>query len=102
MVGRTKEEIEIDFYRAISSAQELESIADELMKIAGTHTDGAVQTLKNSWRGGNGEDFVKKAEVLSGDMYETAEDIIKVAKNIRSTADIVYRAEKAAVYLSYK
>lgn len=98
---RNKEEIEIDFYRAISKAQELEEIANELSRIAGAQTDGAVRVIKESWRGENGEKIAQKAEVLSVNMYETADDIIKIAKSIRCTADIVYRAEKAAASLCF-
>ena len=45
---KTKEEIEINFSRAIEQAQELENIAKELSKIANVHITGACGKL--AWR----------------------------------------------------
>jgi len=98
---RTKEEIEIDFSRAISQAQELEEIARQLSDISRAHLEGAMAILEASWKGDNANAFCKKEQILTSDMYEAADDLIKVAKNIRNTADIVYRAEKAAVRICY-
>lgn len=101
MNNRSKEEIEIDFARAISQAQELEEIASQLSEIAQAHVEGAILMLEASWKGENAIAFEEKGKMLTGDMYETADDLIKVAKNIRTTADIVYRAEKAAIQICY-
>lgn len=101
MIHRTKEDIEIDFARAISQAQELEEIASELSNIANAHVESAFSMLEKSWKGDNADLFGKKGGNMSMEMLETADDLIKVAKSIRATADIVYRAEKAAVQICY-
>lgn len=101
MQARTKEEIEIDFSRAICQAQELEQIAMELSNIANAHLEGAFAMLRNSWKGENQTIFDQKGDVLTTEMYDTADDMIKVAKSIRATADIVYRAEKSAMAICY-
>lgn len=101
MKERTKEDIEIDFSRAISQAQELEEIARELSIIANAHIEGAMTMLENSWKGDNAVLMTKNGRILTEDMYDTADDLIKVARNIRNTADIVYRAEKAATQIVY-
>ncbi len=94
---KSKEEIEIDFSRAIAQAKELEEIARELSQIANAHIAGALEMLALSWQGENAERYMGKGNVLKQDMFETADDLIKVAKNIRMTSEIVYRAEKTAV-----
>lgn len=101
MNEKTKEEIEIDFSRAICQAQELEEIARQLSDISRAHLEGAMAILEASWKGENSNAFCKKEQILTADMYDTADDLIKVAKNIRNTADIVYRAEKAAARICY-
>lgn len=101
MKARTKEEIEIDFSRAISQAQELEQIATELSNIANAHLEGAFSMLRNSWKGENQAIFDRKGDVITTEMYDTADDMIRVAKSIRATADIVYRAEKSAMSICY-
>lgn len=101
MSCRSKEEIEIDFSRAISQAQELEEIAKQLSNIARGHVEGAMAMLEASWKGENANAFEKKGKVITADMFDTADDLIKVARNIRTTADIVYRAEKAAIQICY-
>ncbi|MFT3984424.1 MAG: hypothetical protein QM697_11000 [Lachnospiraceae bacterium] len=93
---KSKEEIEIDFSRAIAQAQELEEIAKELSQIANAHIAGALEILALSWQGENAERYQGKGMMLKQDMFETADDLIKVAKNIRMTSDLVYRAEKTA------
>lgn len=101
MSHRTKEEIEIDFSRAICQAQELEEIAGQLSMIANAHIENAIKMLESSWKGENANLIEEKGQVIPTDIYETADDLLKVARNIRSTADIVYRAEKAAVQVCY-
>ena len=96
---KSKEEIEIDFSRAITQAQELEEIAKELSQIANAHIAGALEMLALSWHGENAERYADKGKVLTNDMFETADDLIKGARNIRDTAGIVYNAEKAAVQI---
>lgn len=101
MSSRSKAEIEIDFSRAICQAQELEEIARQLSNIAKAHLESAMELLEASWKGENADVASKKGQILTADMYETADDLIKVAKNIRNTAEIVYKAEKAAVQICY-
>ena len=93
---KTKQEIEIDFLRAINQAEELENIADSLSQIANLHVDNAVKVLKKGWKGENANEYIKRGGELTDDIYETAENLLKIAKSIRTTADIVYKAEKAA------
>ncbi|HOO26919.1 MAG TPA: hypothetical protein PLU43_00525 [Lachnospiraceae bacterium] len=98
---KSKEEIEIDFSRAIAQAQELEDIAKELSQIASAHIAGALEMLALNWQGENAKQYADKGKILTKDMFETADDLIKVAKNIRLTAGIVYDAEKTAVGIGY-
>lgn len=98
---KSREQIEMDFSRAVSKAQELEEIATELSNVANGYVEGGMLVLKSAWMSENASLFAKKGRIVSKDIYDTADDIMRIAKSIRSTADIVYRAEKAATMIVY-
>ena len=98
---KSKSEIEMDFSRAMSQAQELEELSKELSEIATEHVKGALRLLAFNWQGDSSELLLEKGDVITGEMLDTADDLIKVAKNIKSTANIVYTAENAAVQLGF-
>lgn len=98
---KTKYQIEMDFERAISQARELEEISKELSLLATAHISGALEMLSQNWKGENGEKYCEQGHQLTGEMLETADDLIKVAKNIKMTAGIVYNAEKTALQLGF-
>lgn len=98
---KSKCEIEMDFERAMAQAQELEEISDELSKIASAHVADAFEMLAKNWQGDNSKNFLKKSSGLTTDMIETADDLLKIARNIRTTAGIVYKAESMARQIAY-
>lgn len=98
---KTKSQIEMDFERAVNQAMELEEISKELSQLASAHVAGAMEMLSFNWKGDNADKFMKNGKLLTGEMLDTADDLIKVAKNIRLTAGIVYNAEKSAMQLGY-
>lgn len=101
MRHKTREEIEIEFTHAINQAQELENIAGKLSSIANSNVEDVFSNLENGWNGDNAKLFVKKGGGLMKDIFDTADELILVAKSIRNTADIIYKAEKAAIQICY-
>lgn len=98
---KSKCEIEMDFERALAQAQELEEISDELSKIASAHVAEALEMLAKNWQGDNSKSFLRKSGGITTDMIETADDLLKIARNIRTTAGIVYKAESMARQIAY-
>lgn len=98
---KSKYEIEMDFSRAISQAQELEELSRELNTMATEHIRTALRILFSGWQGDSALIYQEKGEALTNDMLDTADDLIRVAKNIKSTANVVYTAEKAALQLGF-
>ena len=90
---RTKSEIEMNFSRALAQAEELETLSKELNEMATEHIRGAIRLLMLNWKGDNAELYCEKGEKLTHEMLDTADDLIKVAKSIATTADIVYSIE---------
>lgn len=101
MFAKTKLEIEMDFTRAIDQAIELEHLADDLSRIANNGVESALLVLKNSWRGDAGESMELAGRRTTTDIYRTADDLMRVAKSIRSTADIIYKADLKAADLCF-
>ncbi len=101
MNNKTRQQIEIDFMRAIDQAQELEHLAHDLSRIANSGLESAILVLKNNWRGDTGESMEVAGKKTIADIYRTADDLVRVAKSIRLTADLVYQAEKKAVELCF-
>ena len=99
MNRKSKYEIEMDFTKAISQAQELERLADDLSRIANSGVGAALLALESSWRGDAAGSMNLAGKKATAEIYRTADDLIRVARNIRSTADLVYRAEKNALDL---
>ena len=101
MNNKTKSEIEMDYTRATEQAQELEHLADDLSRIANSGIESALLVLKNCWRGDAGEPMELSGRKTTADIYRTADNLMRVAKSIRLTADLVYRAEIKAVDLCF-
>ena len=101
MTRKTRQEIEMDFSKAIAQAQALEHLADDLSRIANNGVESAILVLKNSWRGDAGGSMTLAGKKATDEIYRTADDLMRVARNIRSTADIVYKVEKSAMKLCF-
>ena len=101
MTSKTKREIEMDFSKAISQAQELETLANDLSRIANSGVESALLVLKNNWRGNAGGSTELAGKRTVAEIYSTADELLQVAQNIRRTADIVYNAEIAAISVCF-
>ncbi|MCR5301828.1 MAG: hypothetical protein K6E49_05260 [Lachnospiraceae bacterium] len=99
MRRKSKYEIEMDFTRAISQAQELERLADDLSRIANNGVETSLLVLKNCWKGDASGSIELAGKKATAEIYKTADELMRVSRNIRATADLVYRAEKNAVDL---
>ncbi len=95
--SKARDRIEIDFAMAMERALELEEIAGHLTSIAENQVGAVIASLPTQWRGDNAEIFLRKGSRLEPELLGTAEKMLKAAKNIRLTAEIIYQAEKLAI-----
>ena len=98
MIDKTKEEIEIEFSKAIKQADEIEAVANNITKVAKFGFTSGFEILRDSWRGDNADIFLKNEEWITMDMFNAADELIRVAQNLRRTSELMYRAEKSALY----
>lgn len=99
---KSKETIEIEFAKAIGEAQELEDVASALADIGNSIITKDIVMLEKAWKGNNSLALSMKNRTLSEDFFEAAQNLFSVAKSIRKTADLIYRAEKAAIFIASK
>lgn len=99
---KSKETIEIEFAKAIGEAQELENVASSLADIGNSIITKDMVMLEKAWKGNNALLLSMKNRTLAEDFFEAAQNLYSVAKSIRKTADLIYRAEKAAIFIASK
>jgi len=97
---KSKESIEIEFAKAINEAQELENIASALTAVANSLITREIITLEKAWKGSNAMALSMKNRTLSADIFETAQNLYSVSKSIKTTAELVYKAEKSALMMA--
>ena len=91
-----RDRIEIDFARAMERSQEMEEIASEMVAIARSDVPDTLALLSAGFGGENGTAFYEKSRNLEPSLFETAQQLVKMAQSIRFTAELIYRAEKEA------
>ncbi|MCR5267708.1 MAG: hypothetical protein K6E16_04260 [Lachnospiraceae bacterium] len=91
-----RDRIEIDFAKAMERADELEAMAGELYELAKGDVSTTFAILARSFCGENGRSFLEKGKHMGPELFAMAEQLRKTAGNIRFSAELIYRAEKAA------
>lgn len=99
MRNRSKEEIEIDFNRAVNQAQEIEDMAMELGSIANSNMDDSMIVLRKCFAGANGNALTNIGGEIGLGLLRAADDLMSVARNIRQTSKIIYNAEIEGICL---
>ena len=92
----SRSEIRFNFRQALSQADDLDDLADRLVKLYGTTMENSMQLLAQAWKGENATAFLNKETILKGDIRKTASEIRDIASDIRSIARRVYNAEMEA------
>lgn len=92
-----KDEIDIDFKKAIDQADELDDLSGMICDIGSIKMDEALSIITRSWKGQNSSDYARKARMFKNRMFETADILKGTAQLIRSTAQLIYTAEMAAI-----
>lgn len=99
--SKSKQEIEMRFSKEMDLASEIERLADDLSRVANSGVEPALLVLQNSLKGDAGGSMGFAGKKTTDRIYRTADDLLRVATSIRTTADIVYKAEKAAAGLCF-
>lgn len=93
-------QIQMDFSRATQKAGELDTIADNLSRLADTDLESTLQGLSSDWKGENATVYIQKGTTLKGNMEKTVKDIRNTANTIRAIAKNIYDAEMEALRIA--
>lgn len=96
----TRATIEFNFRTALSQADKIDEIADNLRRLSQTDFGNALQSLSAGWKGENASMYLSKGSVLQGKMNGTSGSLHAVASDIRAIAKRLYDAEMAALAIA--
>lgn len=93
--------IRLEYNKAIRQAEELERVASELRNLANSDLDGCLGRISTNWTGVNATEYVRKGRKLKQKMLDSATNLTKVARTIRTiaknTRDADLRAREIAL-----
>lgn len=96
----TRASIEFDFKQALSQADRIDEIADNLGNLAKVKFDGTMQNLAANWKGDNASLYLGKGERLQDNMSKTSGELHSIASDIRTVARRLYEAEMRALEIA--
>ncbi|MDE5778006.1 MAG: hypothetical protein K2I10_05800 [Lachnospiraceae bacterium] len=89
-----------NYEKAIKQADELVGIAKEVRKVVNANIAESLTAIDKNWDGENSVKFIKKGNVLKGKISDSADDIEKIAGDIRIMAKRIYDAEMEAIRIA--
>lgn len=95
-----KKTIEINYQEAMSSANQLDAIADELERELRRGYAESMAQLAGNWTGANAEYFQTKGEKLTEQIQDSVKRIRSGADEVRRTARLIRAAELAALAIA--
>lgn len=96
----TYSSIRFDFTQAKAEASRLESIADEMKRLANSNMENSLDCLSTGWQGESATLYLKKGNNVKKDILAVANDLYAVANSIRTVARKIYNAEMEAKRLA--
>ena len=90
----------MDFSKANKQADKPDEIASKVEKVAKNDMTNCRGTLSNGWKGDNATAYLKKMQIVEGDLASNAVNLRKIAKTIRQVAANTYKAEMAALRIA--
>lgn len=89
----TENQIRANYNSANATADELESIASSLSRLANSDMEEAMSALGAAWQGENAERFLQKGDTVKEQILGTAKKIRTAASELRSDARTTYNME---------
>lgn len=96
----TYSSINFDFAQAKAEASRLESIADEMKRLANSNMENIFDCLSTGWQGEAARLYINKGNNVKKDILAVANDLYAVANSIRTVARKIYNAEMEAKRLA--
>ncbi len=89
-------EIYFNYNKAIGQATELEGISKRLKNAANDTMEDILNDVHVAWKSDSTSQYIKKGQKVEGDICTTANNLINIARTIRTIARRVRDAELEA------
>lgn len=99
-MAKTASEIRMDFSRAKRQADQLETLGNELKKLADHKLEDSIGRISSAWKGANSESYVAKGRALEEKLLQNAGELQRAAEALRTIAQNIYLAEMRALELA--
>lgn len=96
----TYSSISFDFTQAKAEANRLESIANDMKRLANFNMQSSLNYLSTGWQGESAKLYLNKGNNVKNDILAVANDLYAVANSVRTVAKKVYDAEMEAKRLA--
>ncbi|WP_294499200.1 WXG100 family type VII secretion target [uncultured Gemmiger sp.] len=93
-------QIYFDFQNALSQAEKLEDLADEIDRKVADQMEESAQQLHSAWTGDSANRYIGKENELWDKVKQSARDLRNIAEEIRRIAKRVHDAEMAALRIA--
>lgn len=97
MAKKTRATIEMNYNSAIRQAKRVESVADNMKRLANQELGGTMQSLSANWMGQEASMYLQKGSQLQEGIRRTANDLQSAAQKIRSEAWRIRQADLKAL-----
>lgn len=99
-MGRTREEIRMNYQKTLRQADALENLAYRIEAISKQSMGDAVQRIGGSWHGDSGENYAAKGQKLVKITGQHGRELLQAAETLRRNANNTYRAELFIIELA--
>lgn len=93
--------MEVDFEEIKEIAQEVSQISEHVNYMAQEHGMLILGGIKNTWEGGNADDFGEKVRKYIERLCEVATDLQDVAGQLEKKAEQIYATEKGNITTAF-
>lgn len=92
-------QINFNYGKALSDANQLESYANELDALVNNRIEPLITKLDSSWKGESATMMINKCIIEKANVTEHASKLRRNASNLRAAAEQIRRAEEEAIEL---
>ena len=99
-LGIRENQIRLDYSKANAAADQLEDIANNLVKLNNGEFENTSTGIRLAWEGENANMFLGKYALTREEIIKTASDINTTAEKVRVMAQNTYDAEMQAIQVA--
>ncbi len=101
-MAKTRTQLYYDYLSAKNKANELDEIANEIIKLSNEHLSNEFMYIYLHWTGEASKSFQNKGKILGQQIEKHALEIRKCASTIRTVAERVYKTEMEALRIAHE